>query len=302
MKLSQVNFPINVGKIELIGFKINFLIHNSMEDFKKYHDNFVREKKKEMGLLIDVNQNSEGKIECLSVDNIFICEVSKVERVFDIFNNLDISTELTKELSFNDKQKIVSFLAKYSMRRHTQDFLVDQVNLKRRKGEIGDLFSFFIPYLRKTDKNISNFFSEFQKEYVLFKQVVDAVANKDIEKFKDVFDLHLSNINPATNIQVNERGDKLVYVPHWKTRTLLDWCYLELYETLLRGEKSKACIYCGKIFFSDKSNRLLCDSCRGESKSIYRKNWYEKYKAREQKKARIRMRKNRKKETKIKNL
>jgi hypothetical protein len=246
-----------------------------------------------------VTTEKNGRIECLTTNSCFPKKHNEVNRVYEAFSTLGISEDLKNKVSADDKSKILKFLAKYSMSLLNQELLVNQANLMSNKDELIDLFSFFMPFEKKT-KGIVGFFKEFQMQYFLFRDLIKRIVEgkENIGDLKGIFDAHLKHIHPTVDFQTDKNGKKLVPVPNWQIRSLLDWCYFELYVSVLKNEGSKTCKYCGEIFFSNKKNRLCCDSCRF-SKTQYKKIWYQKNKPREQKKGKKRMRKRRGKEKKL---
>ena len=296
---TEVFFPLLIGKINVIGYKINSMQFKSKADFEDYQTKF--RKNHPYGVLIDVNKEEDGQIECLTTDSIFNFKRREVTRIYDTFSNLGISEDLSKELSEKDKSIIIKFLAKYSMLRFNQEHLEDHTNLIRARGKLIDIFFFFIPFEEKT-KRIAGFFKEFQLQYLSFRDLIKRIVEEkeSIDNLKGAFDEHLKHIYPVVYFQTDKNDKKALPIPAWQARTLLDWCYFELYVSVLKNEGSKTCKYCGGIFFSNKNNRVCCDLCRGESKTQYKKRWYEKNKPREQRKARERMKKLRKIEKKQK--
>lgn len=271
----KVFFPLLTGKVKVMGFETKLKRFRSKTNLDSFITDFTSTKGS--GVVIDVCQDDNGIFECLYVDSILRYKIVESSKIYQPFNNLKITSDLATYPSELDKLTIIGFLENFSALREFQAEFHDITNTFRRADVATDINYFFIPFLKGSKPDFTfEFFREFQKELVQFQGVVSAVANGKAEEVFGIIDSHLKHIHPATRPTSDEADSRIISMPHWQVRSLLDWCYFELYVDYLRQESVKTCKYCGNLFFSSKSNRVCCHDCSA-TKSQYKKRYYQKH-------------------------
>lgn len=211
--------------------------------------------------------------------------------LYEKFLNLNLDRNVRKDISTEEKQKIMDFISKYAIPYYSPMELISifRENINNSDYESRDEISWlFIPYVSKPqDRNSVSFFYIFRNAYINFQDAVKIATNKNyknLEYLEGVFNNMLKGNYPQIDIQQLKKGE---YGLKWISQTSLQQCYFELFNFILSRQTLKECKYCGNKFEGSKSNVVRCADCR--KPSIYRKQYYEKHKVEERRKARVRM-------------